>query len=406
MKNFKSFLTGALLLLFIGFNYEASAQQKYKINGTVIGFPEGKIYMMGDRKIDTIVVKKGKFQYENKMQDPVSRLMLMKTASHILTNSSEQLSLYIEPGLMTLQLEYKDFSKSKLEGSKSQDDNYRYDAIIEQIKSKYKKEQAAYDAKNKEYMAAAKAGLKDEKTVDKLKFEADDFKNKLEPMYEEMKAAGVKFMKDNPNSYVSFSMAMYLFTDLSYDEATAIYNTFNPLYKNTQKGVMIQKEIEEKKKGVEGAQAGDFNTVDINGKPTRLSDFKGQYLLIDFWASWCVPCRKGNPHLLKVYAAYKPKGLEILGVASDDGKPELWKKAVEKDSIGVWRHVLRGYATDPKTHQKINPEKDISDGYNIHYLPTKILVDPNGVIVGRYSGSKEDDKRLDEKLASVFGEVK
>lgn len=406
MKNFNSFLTGALLLLLlVGFKYEALAQHKYKITGTVTGLANGKIYVWGQKKSDVIDVRNGKFQYENQLTEPVGRIILMKTADQTSMNDKELVSLYVEPKVMTLKLNYKDFSKSKLVGSKSQDDDYRYNAIIEQIKLKYKKEQDDYEAKNNEYMAA-KAASKDEKTLDKIKYEADDLKGKLEPMFNEMKDAGMKFMKDNPDSYVSFSIAMYSFADLSYDEATAIYNTFNPVYKNTPMGATIQKSIEDKKKGVEGAPAGDFNTVDINGKPTKLSDFKGQYLLIDFWASWCVPCRKGNPHLLKVYAAYKPKGLEILGVSDDDSKPELWKKAVEKDGIGVWRHVLRGLNMDQKTYQKINPEKDISDGYNIQYLPTKILVDPNGIIVGRYSGSAEDDKRLDEKLASIFGEMK
>jgi thiol-disulfide isomerase/thioredoxin len=135
----------------------------------------------------------------------------------------------------------------------------------------------------------------------------------------------------------------------------------------------------------------------------KLTDFRGKYVLVDFWASWCVPCRAGNPHLLSLYAKYKDKGFEIIGVSDDDSNHEAWKKAVEKDGIGVWKHVLRGLKRDPNSEYGFDKSASISDRYGISSLPTKILIDPAGVIIGRYGGGGEDDAAMDKKLAEVFG---
>ncbi|RYG08102.1 MAG: TlpA family protein disulfide reductase, partial [Chitinophagaceae bacterium] len=139
--------------------------------------------------------------------------------------------------------------------------------------------------------------------------------------------------------------------------------------------------------------------IDIGGKPLSLADFKGKYVLLDFWASWCVPCREGNPHLKKLYAQYKNKGLEIIGVSDDDSKPYAWKAAVAQDQIGMWKHVLRGLKRVGDTYDRTN---DISENFGIHTLPTKILIDRNGKIVGRYGGGGESDEAMDKKLAEIF----
>ncbi|MNE72996.1 Thiol-disulfide oxidoreductase ResA [compost metagenome] len=122
-------------------------------------------------------------------------------------------------------------------------------------------------------------------------------------------------------------------------------------------------------------------------------------MLLDFWASWCAPCRKGNPHLISLYSKYKDKGLEIIGISDDDSNLAAWKKAVEQDKIGIWKHVLRGLKRTSKGYDK---SEDISEPYAIHSLPTKILVDKNGVIIGRYGGGGENDEAMDKKLAEIF----
>ena len=139
-------------------------------------------------------------------------------------------------------------------------------------------------------------------------------------------------------------------------------------------------------------------TTDIDGKPFRLAGLRGKVVLLDFWASWCAPCRASNPHLKELYAEYKDKGFEIVCIADDDSNLEAWHKAIEKDGIGAFRHVLRGLKWKDGKPDK---SADISEHYGIHFLPTKILVGKDGMIVGRYGGGEEE--QLDAKLAEIFG---
>jgi thiol-disulfide isomerase/thioredoxin len=185
-------------------------------------------------------------------------------------------------------------------------------------------------------------------------------------------------------------------------EAEACYNRMPPALQQSSFGKEIKKELDGLRSGSPGSEAYVFSKTDINGQPLSLHDYKGRYVLIDFWASWCVPCRKGNPHLKELYAKYKSKGLEIIGISDDDSRPEEWKKAVAQDGIGVWKHVLRGLDMEKRQRKESNPE-DISDHYGIHSLPTKILIDPNGMIIGRYGGGGEDDEAMDKKLLEVLG---
>ncbi|MDR2843745.1 MAG: TlpA family protein disulfide reductase [Candidatus Symbiothrix sp.] len=156
--------------------------------------------------------------------------------------------------------------------------------------------------------------------------------------------------------------------------------------------------------GVPGTKALDFTAVDIHGDTLRLSDFRGKYVLIDFWASWCRPCRAGHPHLLELYAKYKDKGFEIIAIADNDRTPDIWRKAVEDDKVGVWKHILRGLDVEIALKGDANlahhPKEISGSKYAVTVLPTKVLVDPDGIISGRYNGNSEG---LDEKLEETFG---
>jgi thiol-disulfide isomerase/thioredoxin len=129
---------------------------------------------------------------------------------------------------------------------------------------------------------------------------------------------------------------------------------------------------------------------------------KGKYVLIDFWASWCVPCRKSMPHVKELYDRYKDKGLEVIGVSDDDRDTAAWVKAVAKDGTGIWHNVLRGLDWD-KLRKNEKNDKDISDKFGIHSLPTKILIDRNGMIIGRYDkGTEEEAAAMDKKMAEML----
>ncbi|WP_316794985.1 TlpA disulfide reductase family protein [Pedobacter agri] len=401
MKCLNAIKIAILILLFQGFSTECEAQGKYEINGAVSGITNGQIYVFSGNKMDSVQVKDGKFQISGEIKEPVSSIAIAQNSDPRKMSQKSYLQLFVEARPMVLQLNYTDFSEGKLTGSKTQNDAVRYTSLIKRIQSKYKKEMERFESVRSKYNAAA-AAKKSDDILEAIKLEDNEVRGYLEPMFNEIKDSTLKFIRENPQSYYSLYLFTMSFRDLNYKEAQSYFNSLNPIYKKGKLATDLLEEIEGMKKGIAGAAAGDFNTKDINGNPIKLEDFKGQYVLIDFWASWCVPCRKGNPHLLKLYAKYKPKGLEILGVSDDDRDEDKWKKAVEKDGIGVWRHVLRGLEYKEGTHERINVERDISEGYNISSLPTKILVGPDGIIIARYNGSEQDDKKMDEDLALIF----
>lgn len=153
-------------------------------------------------------------------------------------------------------------------------------------------------------------------------------------------------------------------------------------------------------KGAVGSTASGFKTNDINGKSLDLKEFRGKYILLDFWASWCIPCRKSNPHLIVLYHKYSAKGFDIIGVSDDDQRQTQWRNAVKQDSTNIWHQVLRGAAavTDKDT-ANLN---DLHQLYNIQSLPVKILIDPSGKIIGRYGDNDTTDDDLDKALVAIF----
>jgi thiol-disulfide isomerase/thioredoxin len=130
----------------------------------------------------------------------------------------------------------------------------------------------------------------------------------------------------------------------------------------------------------------DFTQNDPSGKPVSLSSLKGKYVLIDFWASWCGPCRTEYPYIHKAYDQFKNKNFEVIGVSLDD-KKDLWLKAIN-DNHFDWIQVC-----DFKGRQN-----DVAVAYGISAIPQSLLVDPNGIIIAK--NLRGDD--LIEKLEEVI----
>ena len=135
-----------------------------------------------------------------------------------------------------------------------------------------------------------------------------------------------------------------------------------------------------------GQVAPDFTMNDSTGKPVMLSSLKGKVLLVDFWASWCMPCREENPNLVALYGKYHPKGFDIFGV-SFDSKRDRWLKAIADDSL-TWTHVsdLSGW------------DNAAGKLYGIRSIPSNVLLDTTGVIIAK--NLRGDDLKV--KLEELF----
>jgi thiol-disulfide isomerase/thioredoxin len=210
-----------------------------------------------------------------------------------------------------------------------------------------------------------------------------------------MSATRKKYIKEHPDAFASLFFLSMDAKEYSLPELETAYNGLSSKYKNTRSAKGLESKIASLKVIRDGGPAPDFTKMDINGKRVSLSEFRGKYVLLDFWGSWCAPCRAANPHLRELYAKYASKGFEIVGVASEkvSGQAQaekLWKEAVEKDGL-TWTNLL---------NNELAMEQDATAMYSIEGYPTQILLDQQGKIIARWLGAA--GAQLDEKLNAIF----
>nr|WP_255491568.1 TlpA disulfide reductase family protein [Hufsiella arboris] len=135
-----------------------------------------------------------------------------------------------------------------------------------------------------------------------------------------------------------------------------------------------------------GQKAPGFKLNDPNGKPVDLDSYKGKYVLVDFWASWCAPCRQANPHVVAAYNEFKSKNFTVLGISLDKNK-EAWLKAIKDDGLS-WQHVSELKEWD----------SEIAKTYKVDAIPASFLLDPQGVIVAKNLRDEELKEFLNKTL--------
>ncbi len=239
----------------------------------------------------------------------------------------------------------------------------------------------------------------EDKEYDNLPMVFDSYRNfaqmlakaKSIPAAELQKAIAVR-MKNIPENAGSYRLALGGIISGLKAGNSSVFLPFAELYVqkfgHTPQGELVKQQIKSMESFVVGGEAPDFTLKNLDDKEVSLSDFRGKILLVDFWASWCGPCRKENPHVRKLYAKYKEQGFEILGVSLDKTK-DRWEQAVQKDQL-EWEQVsdLAGWGNK------------VAKMYNVRSIPHTILIDEEGKILARNLRGPDLDRKLKEVFSS------
>ena len=351
----------------------AKAQDKFNITGTLSGVGNDKMILLsftnseGKSAKDSANVVNGKFAISGTTAYGNRAYLELKP---IVKDTSKRRTVdykefYLEKG-NTVVTGTDKIATATISGTKVQAENLAYHAQMDPLQAEYKK------IVDRFYKARA---AKDSVELKKISEDAKPLMAKMESTLDD-------FIKNNPDSYMTADLV------LGNRMAVVDLEKFEPIYNTLSKRVLASftgKKITDKYNKAKNIAIGkevDFTLPDVKGNEFKLSSLKGKYVLVDFWASWCVPCRAENPHLLKAYGELKDKNFEIVGVSLDD-KREPWLKAVEQDKL-PWTQVsdVKGFKTE------------VAVRFGISAIPQNFLIDPNGKIIAKDLRGEDVNKKI------------
>ncbi|HTJ11596.1 MAG TPA: TlpA disulfide reductase family protein [Dinghuibacter sp.] len=355
---------------------KSSDRNAYTVTGTIKGADTGKAFLYHpvagsvNSKADTVNIVSGRFTFTGATTEPMFCVLVIKGAA------SGPAQFFVEPGTVTVTGSLDSLPQAHVAGGATEDEYLKYKAESKIFDDKMGTLDSLYEA-----AAQGSDTARAKKTQDSLVAE-------MKSLDKSESAFNKQYIKAHPASFVSAVEMKNLFSynpDVpAFDSA---YQSLGDTIKHSLLGQQLNDMLTIAKKTDIGQVAPDFTLNDPDGHPIKLSDYnKGKVVLVDFWASWCGPCRGENPNVVKAFHQYGPKGFTVLGVSLDD-KKEPWVKAIKDDGL-AWGQVsdLKGW------------QSEAAAMYGIRGIPMNFLLDKDGKIIGK--GLRGDD--LVSKLSSVL----